>query len=252
MKTITGRLENGTTDPRPRIECLIPEENHTGMGIIIFPGGGYSILAEHEGRGYAEYFVKKGIACFVVTYCLAPLHRHPEMLEDALAAIETIRANASDYNVDPNKIGVMGSSAGGHLAAHALTAWNQYESDIPLRPNFGILCYPVILAEGKYAHHYTIQNIIGENPSVEMLNSVSCEKNVTANTPPCFIWHTCEDTAVPMENSMEFASELRKHEVPFELHLYTKGRHGIGLESSFRWETDCLRWLMETVSCHPE
>ena len=245
MKIIEAKLKSGMTNPLPNIECWVPEDNHTGMGIIIFPGGGYQNLAEHEGKGYAEYFVKQGIACFVVSYRLAPEHHHPEMLEDALAAIETIRTNAKDFGVEPNKIGVMGSSAGGHLAAHSLVAWDQYESDVSLRPDFGILCYPVILASGKNAHQGSIQNLFGEKPSLELLNAMSCEKHVSDKTPPCFIWHTCEDPGVPVENSMIFASALRENHVKFELHLYTKGRHGLGLNSIFRWETDCLRWLQE-------
>ena len=245
MRIIEAKLENGTTNPSPQIECWIPEDNHSGMGIIIFPGGGYHHLAEHEGKGYAEYFVKHGIACFVVKYRLAPEHHHPEMLEDALAAVETIRTNAVDFGIDPDKLGVMGSSAGGHLAAHTLTAWDQYESAVSLRPDFGILCYPVILSSGKSAHQGSIQNLLGENPSLELLDAMSCEKHISDKTPPCFIWHTCEDDGVPVENSMEFASALRKNDVMFELHLYTKGRHGLGLGSEFRWEVDCLRWLKE-------
>ena len=245
---VEGKLKKGKTDPLPRIECWIPEENHSGVGLIIFPGGGYGNLAEHEGGGYAERFVTEGIACFVVTYRLVDGgHRHPEMLEDALAAIETIRANASDFGVDAHKLGVMGSSAGGHLAAHSLVAWDQYESDVSLRPDFGVLCYPVIFASGKYAHHGSMQNLLGESPSLELLNTVSCEKHVSDKTPPCFIWHTCEDAGVPVENSMAFASALREHGVTFELHLYTKGKHGLGLGSVFRWEIDCLRWINEIL-----
>ncbi len=246
MEIIEGRLKNGTTDSAPKIECWVPEDNHTGIGIIIFPGGGYQGLAEHEGKGYAEYFVKHGIACFVVTYRLAPAgYHHPAMLEDALSAIETIRANAADFGVAPNKLGVMGSSAGGHLAAHALVAWDKYESDVSLRPDFGVLCYPVILASGKNAHQGSIRNLLGDDPLPELVESVSCEKQISENTPPCFVWHTCEDNGVPVENSMIFASVLRKYGVAFELHLYTKGGHGLGLRSEFRWETDCLRWLKE-------
>lgn len=246
-KIIEGNLKNGTTNPAPQIECWIPEDNHTGIGIIIFPGGGYQGLAEHEGKGYSEHFVKEGVACFVVKYRLAPEHRHPEMLEDALAAIETIRISAKDFGVDPDKLGVMGSSAGGHLAAHALTVWEQYDSEVSLRPDFGILCYPVILSTGKSAHQGSMQNLLRDNPLPELLEAMSCERGVSEKTPPCFIWHTCEDKAVPVENSMMFATALRKYEIPFELHLYTKGGHGLGLSSSFRWEVDCMRWLKEVV-----
>lgn len=247
MKTITGELPCGTTNPSPSIECWIPERNHRGIGIVIFPGGGYTMLAEHEGRGYAEHFSKAGVACFVVTYRLGSQgFKHPAMLEDALAAIGTVRSCASDFGVDPHKLGVMGSSAGGHLAAHSLVAWGRYEGGISLRPDFGILCYPVITSLGAHAHGGSMVNLTGDNPSEALLDELSCEKHVYADTPPCFIWHTGEDAGVPVENSMLFASALRRHGVPFELHVYAKGAHGLGLGSSFRWEVDCLRWLGET------
>lgn len=245
---ITGTLDCGETSPAPSIECWIPEENHTGIGLIILPGGGYGGLAAHEGAGYAEHFSKAGIACFVVSYRLGSAgFRHPAMLEDALAAIYTIRSNASEYGVDPDRLGIMGSSAGGHLTAHTLTAWHQYESKISLRPDFGILCYPVITSTGIHVNKGSIRNLLGEDPSASLLDEVSCEKRVSANTPPCFLWHTGEDAGVPMENSMLFASALRRHGVAFELHVYVKGRHGLGLATTFPWEADCLRWMKETT-----
>jgi acetyl esterase/lipase len=248
MKTIEGTLEHGHTSPAPNIECWIPEKNHTGIGIVILPGGGYGGLAEHEGAGYADHFMKAGVACFVVSYRLGSQgFRHPAMLEDALAAICTIRSNAADYGVDPDRLGIMGSSAGGHLAAHTLIAWNQYESNISLRPDFGILCYPVITSTGSHAHKGSILNLAGEAASGSLLDELSCEKHVSAETPPCFIWHTGEDDCVPAENSILFATALREHGVPFELHVYAKGGHGVGLQASFPWETDCLRWIKETA-----
>jgi acetyl esterase/lipase len=248
MKTIHGKLDAGTTAPSPKIDCWVPEQAPNGIGLIIFPGGGYGGLADHEGAGYAQYFCSVGISCFVVTYRLGSQgHRHPAMLEDALAAIHTVRSQAADFGVDPQKIGVMGSSAGGHLAAHALVAWPQYARDRSLRPDFGILCYSVITAEGPHAHQGSIQNLVGDNPSPELLAEISCEKQVSAKTPPCFLWHTGEDTGVPLENSILFASALRAHSVPFELHLYHKGRHGLGLNAPFDWATECLRWLEDTV-----
>lgn len=151
MNTITGRLKSGRTNPAPAIDCWIPEQNPLKMGLIVLPGGGYEGLSEHEGKGYAEYFSKAGIACFVVSYRLASNgFRHPAMLEDALAAIDAVRCNARAYGVDPGHVGIMGSSAGGHLAAHTLVAWSHYESDVSLRPDFGILCYPVITSQGPY------------------------------------------------------------------------------------------------------
>lgn len=211
MNVITAKLESGGTNPSPVIECWIPEVNPSGIGLVILPGGGYGGLAQHEGAGYAERFSKAGIACFVVTYRLGSEgFRHPAMLEDALAAMCTVRRAASMYGVDPGRIGIMGSSAGGHLAAHVLVAWTHYTCDVSLRPDFGILCYPVITSQGPFAHAGSILNLAGSNPSPELLYQLSCEKHVSSNTPPCFLWHTGEDTVVTMENSLLFAGALHR------------------------------------------
>jgi len=244
VKTITGRLKNARTNPSPKIECWIPEKNPSNTGLVILPGGGYGGLAEHEGKGYAEYFCRAGIACFVVSYRLGTQgFRHPAMLEDALSAICAVRSAAHDFSVNPGRVGIMGSSAGGHLAAHTLVAWGQYESDVPLRPDFGILCYPVIVSQGPHAHRGSIINLAGNDASPELLEDLSHEKHVTSRTPPCFIWHTWEDSGVPVENSLIFASALKKHGIPFELHIYQKGGHGMGLNAPFNWGAECLRWM---------
>lgn len=248
METLVGRLAGGTTDPAPEIEVWIPRRGATGIGLIVFPGGGYGGRSDHEGKGYAEYFSRCGVACFVVNYRLGSEgFRHPAMLEDALAALFAVRESAAGFGVDPRKIGLMGSSAGGHLAAHALVAWQRYESAVSLRPDFGILCYPVITSDGEFCHQGSMANLIGRSSAPALRDEVSCEKRVTKNTPPCFIWHTVEDRDVPVENSMLFASALRKHEVPFELHLYARGAHGLGLNTPFAWARDCERWMRETV-----
>lgn len=243
LEKIKGSLENSKTTPSPVIECYVPEgENKTCL--IIFPGGGYGGLAEHEGKGYAEYFSKKNIACFVVYYRLGnDGYKHPAMLEDGLSAIYTVRKLSEKFGVSPGKIGVIGSSAGGHLAATTLVHFDKYESSVSLRPDFGILCYPVITMDGKYCHMGSRENLIGKNPSKKLIDFVSCEKNVSSKTPPCFIWHTFEDDAVPVENSLLFASALREKNVPFQLHIYQKGRHGLGLNATFNWAEECLRWI---------
>lgn len=243
-----GKLDSGKTNPSPEIECWLPEGTASGVGLVIFPGGGYGNLAAHEGQGYARFFTGAGIACFVVKYRLgSDGHRHPEMLEDALAAVATVRSRAAEFAVDATKLGVIGSSAGGHLAAHTLVAWDQYESAISPRPDFGILCYSVIVSKGPYTHTGSIRNLAGKNPSPQLLHDLSCDRHVSAETPPCFIWHTGTDTCVPPENSMLFASALREHGVPFELHLYQTGNHGLGLGAPFNWQLDCLRWIEETM-----
>ncbi len=252
MKRTRGALKSGTTNPSPGIELWLPEKDHKGIGLVILPGGGYGGLAEHEGRGYAKFFAGAGIACFVVSYRLGTEgFRHPAMLEDALSAINTVRSASREYGIDRDRVGIMGSSAGGHLAAHALVAWNSRESDVSLRPDFGILCYPVITSRGPYAHTGSMRNLAGDNPSPEILNELSCEQHVSPDTPPCFIWHTGEDSGVPLENSILFASALRRHGVPFELHLYQKGGHGLGLATTFDWGSECLRWIDE-IAQQPE
>lgn len=242
-------LPSSTTDAAPRIDCYLPPATQrSGVGLIIFPGGGYGMHAEHEGKGYADYFVQAGITCFVVSYRLGSQgFRHPAMLEDALAAVYTIRQRASEWGIESNKIGVMGSSAGGHLTAHALVAYDRYASAIPLRPDFGILCYPVIAMTGPYYHAGSRTNLLGADATEALMHDASPERLVTAQTPPTFLWHTVEDAAVPVENSMMFAAALRAQDVPFELHIYPKGRHGLGLNTELGWAKDCLRWIGEVT-----
>lgn len=248
MTTIAGQLKSGFTNASPTIECWIPDQNPRGIGVLIFPGGGYGGLSEHEGRGYAEYFSRAGIACFVVAYRLGSRgFRHPAMLEDALAAIYSVRKEACRFRVDPRHLGIMGSSAGGHLAAHALVAWTKYESDISLRPDFGVLCYPVITSQGPYAHLGSIRNLAGNTPSPALLDELACEKQVSSHTPPCFLWHTGEDEVVPLENTFLFAEALREQRIPFEMHIYPEGRHGLGLDTPFDWGAECLRWIHATA-----
>jgi acetyl esterase/lipase len=248
MHTIKGQLDTGRTAPAPDIECWVPTHDPSGIGLVIFPGGGYGNLADHEGADYARHFRDAGVACFVVKYRLGTQgYRHPAMLEDGLAAIAAVRSRAAEFAVDPGRLGVMGSSAGGHLAAHTLVAWQEYRSAVPLRPAFGVLCYPVIAVRGPYAHEGSRRNLAGDNPAPELLDELSCAQRVCGATPPCFLWHTVEDTGVPPENSLLFAAALRQHGVPFELHLYQRGAHGLGLGAPFAWAAECRRWLAEVA-----
>ncbi len=246
---IQGALDSATTDPSPAIEYWPAQGQPDGTALLIFPGGGYGGLAEHEGRGYAKRFRQAGIACFVVQYRLGSQgFRHPAMLEDALAALATIRKRADEFGIDPARVGVIGSSAGGHLAAHTLVGWSLYTSEVSLRPDFGVLCYPVICANQSFTHQGSFRNLAGPEADITLLQALSHETQVTADTPPCFLWHTGEDTAVPQENSLAFAQALRHYHVPFELHLYTQGRHGLGLQTSFDWASSCIRWIQQTLT----
>lgn len=245
MEHLFGSLPGAQTEPAPRIDCYTPDPAaRNGCGLIILPGGGYGALAEHEGRGYADHFVTAGITCFVVTYRLGSAgFRHPAMLEDALAAVCTVRQQAARWGVDPARIGVIGSSAGGHLAALSLVAYERYHASVSLRPDFGVLCYPVIAMSGPHHHVGSRANLLGPEPDDSLVRAVECAAHVSKQTPPCFLWHTVEDASVDVENSLMFAAALRTHGVPFELHVYEKGRHGLGLNAEFAWATDALRWI---------
>lgn len=250
----------GTEDKdKPSLTPYLPDPAvASGASIVICPGGGYGGLAEHEGKDYAEWLNQHGVAAFVLKYRLGSGgYRHPRMLEDAARSVRTVRHRAAEWKLDPARIGIMGSSAGGHLASTLLThfdAGNPAATDpidqVSSRPDVGILCYAVI-SMGIYTHQGSKKNLLGDQPSPELVWLLSNELQVTPKTPPTFVWSTVEDTAVPMENSLQFASALRKAGVPFDLHLYEKGRHGIGLadkapyQNTHPWARDCLFWLKQ-------
>jgi acetyl esterase/lipase len=243
--TLYGQLEGSSTAPRPAIEpCLPPPRRRTGAALVIFPGGGYAGLSDYEGMGYARWFARRGICCFVVTYRLgAQGFRHPAMLEDALAAIATVRAQAPSLGVDPRRIGVMGSSAGGHLTAHAMVAFGRYEREVPLRPDFGVLCYPVISMRDGICHLGSREMLLGPEASQQLKDETSCELHVGPETPPCFLWHTREDEMVPYANSTVFAEALHTHGVAFEMHIFDRGPHGMGYDLAHPWAELCARWI---------
>ena len=227
-----------------------------GAAMVICPGGGYAHLAPHEGNDYALWLNQHGVTCFVLKYRLGSSgYRHPAMLNDAARAVRWARAHADDYQIDPHRIGIMGSSAGGHLASTLLTHFDSGDANSAdaierqsSRPDIGILCYAVI-SMGEFTHHGSKENLLGKNPLPELVKLLSNELQVTTNTPPCFIWTTFEDNVVPMENSMLFAEALRRNHVPFDLHIYQKGGHGMGLADKppfahpHPWANDCLFWL---------
>ena len=236
------------------IPTLTPYLAETAAGpvaaMVILPGGGYGGLAAHEGKGYADWLVTNGISCFVVKYRLGSQgYRHPRMLEDASRAVRLVRARAAEWKVDPKRVGIMGSSAGGHLALTLVTHFDTGKQDAadPVehkssRPDLGILCYPVI-SMGPLTHQGSKNNLLGKEPDAELVKLLSNELQVTKQTPPCFIWHTWEDKVVKVENSLEFATALQKAGVPFDLHIYQKGPHGLGLGKNHPWAQDCAFWL---------
>ncbi|MBC7805798.1 MAG: alpha/beta hydrolase [Akkermansiaceae bacterium] len=225
--------------------------------MVICPGGGYGGLADHEGRDYALFLNQQNIVCFVLKYRLGSGgYRHPVMLEDAARAVRTVRTRAAEWNIDPNRVGIMGSSAGGHLASTLLTHFDAGKADDPdpverqsSRPSLGVLCYAVISMQEGLTHAGSRQNLLGDFPAKSLVDGLSNERQVTPQTPPCFLWHTGEDTAVKVENSLAFAGALQSNKVPFDLHVYQKGRHGIGLldkdpfANVHPWASDLVFWL---------
>lgn len=250
-----GQADNDT----PTLTAFLPADASGPVAaVVVCPGGGYGGLAQHEGRDYALWLNQQGIAAFVLKYRLGSHgYRHPIMIQDASRAIRLVRARADGWKVDPRRVGIMGSSAGGHLASTAVTHFDagQADSADPVeressRPDFGILCYPVI-SMGPNTHQGSRQNLLGKDPSPELVRLLSNELQVTPQTPPCFLWHTAEDKAVKVENSLDFASALQRNGVPFDLHVYQAGGHGMGLkakppfENPHPWAGALLFWMKE-------
>jgi acetyl esterase/lipase/lysophospholipase L1-like esterase len=237
----------------PTLTPYLPKEKATGAAVIVCPGGGYSHLADHEGRPVAEWLSSIGISAFVLKYRHGPRYHHPAPLQDAAQAIRMVRTRAAEWQIDPKRIGILGFSAGGHLASTIGTHFDvgQPNSADPIekvssRPDLMILIYPVITM-GPFAHGGSRTQLLGENPSAEMVRLLSNEQQVTKQTPPTFLVHTANDSAVPIENSLQFVEALRKMGVPFELHIYERGPHGFGLGRNnpvlATWPARCADWL---------
>jgi acetyl esterase/lipase len=216
---------------------LPPADKAVGTAVIVCPGGGYQHLAAtYEGKEPAQWLNQRGIAAFVLRYRLAPRYRHPAPMHDIQRAIRTVRARAKEWGVDPHKIGVWGFSAGGHLAATAATHFDDGApaaadkiDRVSCRPDFAILSYPVITFLPPFGHRGSRDNLLGKDADEKLIDSLCNEKQVTADTPPTFLFHTNSDAGVTAENSVLFYLALRKAKVPAELHIYEKGKHGVGL-----------------------
>jgi len=215
-------------------------EKQNGCAVIVFPGGGYGgLAADHEGHQIGRFMNEFGVTAFVVHYRLGSKgYHHPTQLNDAKRAIRTARAQAKEFGIDPKRLGTMGFSAGGHLCSMTGTMFDDGAADAadPIdressRPDFFILCYPVISMSTEYAHGGSRKNLLGGDfaPDSEEAKSVSTELLVKPNTPPAFIFQTDEDTAVPAENCTLFYLALRKQKIPVEMHIYQRGPHGVGL-----------------------
>lgn len=251
-------LANGDDQKdKPRMFSYLPDATtSSGAAIVIFPGGGYRGLAMgHEGHEIAKWFRSIGMAAFICDY----RHRgkgygHPAPLQDAQRTIRIARSRAKELGYRADKIGVIGFSAGGHLASTTITHFDNGNSEAEdtidrasCRPDFAILCYPVIAFGQPYSHHGSQRNLLGKDADAETVDSLSNERQVKSNTPPTFLWHTSEDRGVPAENSVVFYLALRKHNIPSELHVFERGGHGLGLAArqpaASKWPSLCEAWL---------
>jgi acetyl esterase/lipase len=243
-------------EDQPALFMSKPSGNSTSTGAIVLPGGGYGHLAmDHEGKQIAEWLNSMGITALVLKYRMSATgHKHPVPMMDGQRAIRLVRARAKDFGIDPSRLGVMGFSAGGHLASTLGThfdAGKQGDADAieqaSSRPDFLILCYPVISLSADFAHGGSRKNLLGESPDPKLVKCLSNETQVTAKTPPTFIFQTSEDTAVPPQNCIAFYLALHKAGVPAEMHIFQAGRHGVGLAKGLpatkAWPDLCREWL---------
>lgn len=249
----------GATDTGPKhtpqITPWIPAKQSTKAAVLVAPGGGYGHLAsDHEGDQIAEWLNFNGIAAFVLRYRIAPDYGHPYPHMDAQRAIRTIRSRAEEWGIDADKIGMIGFSAGGHLTATTGTQYDAGDASssdpvekVSSRPDFILLGYPVITMTDPHTHKGSRRNLLGDDPSPEMIEKMSAELNVDENTPPTFIFHTTEDAAVVVENPIKFYLACQDAGVPVEMHVYEKGRHGLGLAKDdpamSLWPSQCITWL---------
>lgn len=240
-----------------------PAGKATGASVVICPGGGYGMLAkDHEGKQVAAWLNSIGVAGIVLEYRLGPRYHHPVMLNDAQRAIRMVRHKAAEWKLDPKRVAILGFSAGGHLASTAATHFDLGKPDAAdpvdrqsCRPDRAILVYAVIAMGTPYGHGGSKKNLLGENPSDELVMSLSNETQVTKDTPPTFLAQTDADGAVPAENSLLYVLAMRKAKVPVEFHLFERGQHGLGLGSGSvehkikgdpafgSWPGLCATWL---------
>lgn len=242
---------------KPKLMISLPkDELRNGTAIVVLPGGGYGGLAMgHEGYQIAEWLNDRGIAAFICDY----RHRgkgygHPAPLQDAQRAVQTVRARAEEFKIDPAKIGIIGFSAGGHLAASTSTihADAKPDSEDPIervssRPDFAILCYPVIAFDQPFTHYGSQHNLLGKEATKEEVAAMSIERRVTEKNPPTFLWHTTTDAAVPPQNSVVMYLALVNAKVPAEMMIFEQGVHGLGLAKGIKsvssWPDRCFDWM---------
>ena len=253
-KVDDGRISNVSEPTLTLYPAAV--DRPTGTAVIICPGGGYRFVsAAREGEQFAHWLSSLGVTSFVLKYRMAEFG-HPAPLQDVLRAVRLVRSQAAQYGIDPSRIGVMGASAGGHLAASAGTLFDHPlgRTGAPLdsvsaQPDFLMLMYPVIAMEGPAAHAGSRTSLLGTNPSAETLRLMSVEKQVSANTPPTVLFHTQDDGTVPVENSIMFYQALTRAKVPAELYVFERAGHGMGMRTgqgnASLWPRRAEEWLRE-------
>jgi acetyl esterase/lipase len=228
----------GSTDAdKPSIDVYLPEKSASGTGVLVVPGGGYQFLAlDHEGSQVAQWLVERGIAAFVLHYRIGPRYHYPAPIQDGQRAMSYVRSHAADYGIKPDRIGIWGFSAGGHLAGAVTTHFDSGQPDatdpierVTDRPDFAILAYGVLSMEAEITHPGSRMNLLGANPDPVLVEQFTNAKQVTRDTPPCFLFHTADDKVVPVLNSVNFYLALQRAGVPAELHIFEHGDHGAGL-----------------------
>ncbi len=248
----------GNAEPdKPSLTVFLPASNPTKTGVVVAPGGGYTHLAmDKEGFAVAKWLNERGVAAFVLKYRLGPLYHHPVELGDAQRAIRMVRANAAEYCVAADHVGMMGFSAGGHLTATAGTQFDAGRAGAAdaierqgSRPDFLVLAYPVITLAGPEAHTGSRRFLLGDNPDPALARSLSAETRVTKATPPTFLFTTTDDKTVPVMNSVMFYTALVKAGVPVEMHIFQRGAHGAGLAAANPelsvWPDLLIKWMRE-------
>jgi acetyl esterase/lipase len=248
--------QGASDEDRPTLTAYpVTTTGATRPAVIVFPGGGYAHLAlDHEGKQIAEWLNRRGIPAFILQYRLGPKYHFPVELWDAQRAIRHVRAHAAEFHIDANRIGIWGFSAGGHLASTAGTHFDAGDPNATdaidrqsSRPDFMILAYPVITMEEPYVHQGSLHSLLGEKPDPALVRSLSNESAVTTRTPPTFLFHTTEDQVVPVQNSVNFYLALQRAGVPAEMHIYLKGKHGVGLAQNDpvlkTWPDRLADWL---------
>ena len=251
--TKTPHALGSTPADIPTLTTYVPEKPN-GAAIVVCPGGGYGGHAPHEGEPFAVWLTTLGITAYVLHYRLGPRYNHPVMIGDAARAIRTVRAAAEANKIDPKRIGIMGFSAGGHLAASASVHYDAGHSSaadpidrVSSRPDVSILVYPVITMMDDFTHKGSQGNLLGANPSPALKEKMSSERQVTSDTPPAFIYHRYGDGAVPVENPLQYAAALRRAGVRFELHIYDHNGHGQGFATNdpidADWTQRLAQWL---------